>query len=661
MTKKRVLGIASTRAIVAVAVAPVLLMTAGIANAQDSGDRMLGCREASSDEDRSKLALLRSYTLTSIAVSANNRLCKVHDRISSWLAKEEPEMLSMEQLTDAAKPDAQKALEALERKKADQAMMQRVEARRWWEANKGRFTNAADEAVREHNERTEREALEKSWAPNPPPAGADTAAVLTDDAPAVIWRDKRGGFINIFKGNGPADPQSATVETGDEINGEGTLINDKGIQRGTFENGKLEGAGEAISNDGSWAVGTFDNGEMEGQGIVIAEDADGQVAVTEARFRDGAPDGLAETTFENGSSRRDIWAEGKKVATGAIAAAGKMPETPEYKSPAQLAAEAEKAFLAALDTETNPGELFVMADGFAEDGDLAKARQAWRALVRRFPNSPLAAQAAARLGNSGASGAGSGNCGGTNCSSATATPAPAPRPVRARYSSVCLRDFAYLQQRITESNISFKFTTGFYDALLTMVDRCAAYDPKAAEEVRIKRGERASLDTRYQENDPNLGILRNEVRRALSDPNYSSSLGPYRLGPGGVSDDGSPPQSATGGGASGAGYVTALADAILPASIMGRFTGKGMPIATCDEQMAANSSIVPRTASGTIPDQMRQAMAAAELGIVIYRQCEGDPAAEGKIAYYRQLRSTSLDGCRGLSSNPGYCLTPWRP
>lgn len=58
--------------------------------------------------------------------------------------------------------------------------------------------------------------------------------------------------------------------------------------------------------------------------------------------------------------------------------------------------EERAAFTASLQT-ANAGELFAMADEQAEQDDIAGAREALRALIRRFPNSPLVGPAAERL------------------------------------------------------------------------------------------------------------------------------------------------------------------------------------------------------------------------------------------------------------------------
>ncbi len=616
-------------------------------------DYASGCRTPDA-EDKEIIALMRTNRLTSALVGANNRICRFHERVTKLFADKDPDTITADDVVEYAAPDPKPLMEKSATRIELEALRKRLREEQQ-ERERLRNSNPADEAVRELNEREEKAKYAEwgEWARNanaPPPDGQPVPE-------PVELPGRQGGFIAIFQGRAKpgaaAAPSAGSVE---QMDGEGVLLSPDGVARGNFADGELDGEGEEIRADGTWRVGTYESGRMTGPGVEVRND-NGALEVTTGNFVDDVPDGVTNQFYADGSSRRAIWADGKKVATGQLAAAGKDPETPVYKTPAQLAAEAEQAFLAALDTETNPGELFTMGDSFAENGDQVKARQAWRALIRRFPNSPLAAQAAARLGSRAADAAMSGGGGGGG--GASAAPAPAPRAVRARYSSVCMRDMTKLQQRITDTRLDFIATPAFYDSLLSILERCQSFDREAANEVGIKRGERSHLAS-YRGANPNLPWLQAEARKAVSDPNYSADLGPYRLGPGGVGDGGSAPANAAPGGAGGASYATSLADAILPASIIGRFTGRGLPAATCDDQMRADASLVSSNPSGGIPDQMRQAMAAAELALAIYRQCEGDPAADRQIAYYRQLRATSLDGCRGLSSNPGYCVTPWR-
>lgn len=64
---------------------------------------------------------------------------------------------------------------------------------------------------------------------------------------------------------------------------------------------------------------------------------------------------------------------------------------------AKAAVAADAAFAASLGKVPNAAELFAMADELASKGETQKAQQAFRALLTRFPASPLAATAAQRL------------------------------------------------------------------------------------------------------------------------------------------------------------------------------------------------------------------------------------------------------------------------
>ena len=74
---------------------------------------------------------------------------------------------------------------------------------------------------------------------------------------------------------------------------------------------------------------------------------------------------------------------------------------------------AEQAVRDRLNT-MNAGQLFAYADELSAAGDKAKARDALRALVRRFPDHPLAAAVAERMANLSGSNSGAANGGSNN-------------------------------------------------------------------------------------------------------------------------------------------------------------------------------------------------------------------------------------------------------
>ncbi|MDP9896885.1 hypothetical protein J2W32_006093 [Variovorax boronicumulans] len=86
-------------------------------------------------------------------------------------------------------------------------------------------------------------------------------------------------------------------------------------------------------------------------------------------------------------------------------------------------ARADQQFRTSLQT-MNPGQLFARADELNTRGESARAREALRALIGRFPNHPLAAEAARQLtGATGSAGSPGSNEGGSAPSAKTSTPA----------------------------------------------------------------------------------------------------------------------------------------------------------------------------------------------------------------------------------------------
>jgi outer membrane protein assembly factor BamD (BamD/ComL family) len=140
----------------------------------------------------------------------------------------------------------------------------------------------------------------------------------------------------------------------------------------------------------------------------------------EGTFLNGQADGMMLVTYPDFSSRKELWKNGKLLATGEKVPRGVVPKDPDYKSPEQIAAEkaaeADAKFAAQIEREKNPGALYALGDEWAEKGDMAKAKSAWRELIKRFPDSPLATQAAGRL-----SGASSGAAGTTQVKASPST------------------------------------------------------------------------------------------------------------------------------------------------------------------------------------------------------------------------------------------------
>lgn len=200
-------------------------------------------------------------------------------------------------------------------------------------------------------------------------------------------------------------------------------------------------------------------------------------------------------------------------------------------------------------------------------------------------------------------------------------------------------------------------TPGFYDALISMSSRCASYDSEARQEQQIKTRERGN--SRYSDaSNADLPWFRDQARRALSDPNYSASLGPYRLGPGGVGDGAA--ASAASPAAGTGGYATQIVNRILPDSFHAQFTGRNLPIATCTAQSQTHIGYVENVSSEGMFGGYRKIMAATELGLAIFKQCEQDPAAKREIDNWQATRAQALENCRMVASVASGCLAPFR-
>lgn len=228
----------------------------------------------------------------------------------------------------------------------------------------------------------------------------------------IIPPTNPNGFITIFQAKAPppeAAPVSPTTPvappTLNNVQGEGTLLSPTGIARGLFNRGKLQGRGEEVLADGTWRGGEYKDGKLNGEGFELREE-DGQPVITEGNFANDKPDGTVTRIYTNGNMRRALWGNGEQLAEGTLVAAGGTPPDPVYKSPEQLAAEADADFDKQLAAVPSAAALYAMADEYSEKGDSAKARRAYRTLMTRFPTSPLADRAAGQLAaitNNGAS------------------------------------------------------------------------------------------------------------------------------------------------------------------------------------------------------------------------------------------------------------------
>lgn len=210
-------------------------------------------------------------------------------------------------------------------------------------------------------------------------------------------RKKEGGGLSWFEGTGVRNKAGLITGTGTEIESDGSF------RAGATVDGGLGGPGVMRTKEGHWVGGKFEAGSMVGQGYLLIADPAAKPPVLEGTFVNGQPDGMMLSTWPDFSSRKELWRGGQLIAVGTRVARGVIPTDP--KSPEQEAADKaaadQAAFASQLASQNNPGALYAIGDEWAEKGDMTKARTAWRELLTRFPDSPLAGSAASRL--SGAS------------------------------------------------------------------------------------------------------------------------------------------------------------------------------------------------------------------------------------------------------------------
>jgi hypothetical protein len=366
------------------------LALASPAHAQDNNNN---CDPPTAEEKANSEA----WTELNIRIKAYDRLvnnvCKFkHKMMRLFHIEPDPEKITNDMVLEAAKPEIDPVLARMQNVRETNAAIERMKMRKERLEDQRRNSNPAEEAVREHSEKMERERVPELVPLVPAVTGERPPA----PEPVVLPPTRQGGFITVFEGRqDSASGTTTTNTTGTGINGRGTAITADGIQSGNFKDNKLQGEGEIVTADGTWRGGTFQDGELEGPGFEV-RDVGERLEVVEANFKDDKPDGVVEVAYDDGTSRRDVWYKGQRAATGQLAGAGKTPVTPEFKTPEQLAAEAEAKFQNLLVAGDAPS-LYTLGDGLIQKGATGKGKLALEALARRFPASPLAATAIAQL------------------------------------------------------------------------------------------------------------------------------------------------------------------------------------------------------------------------------------------------------------------------
>jgi hypothetical protein len=251
-----------------------------------------------------------------------------------------------------------------------------------------------------------------------------------------------------------ADPNGKWVFYGEsrdgKANGPGVAVFENGeVQRGRFVDNKLEGDAETLRADGTRRLAENVAGKEEGSGFQYYSNG----AVYKGGFSGGAIGGQGRLTMANGEVYEGTFRRGQPVegsryrADGTLAERGsfdrfQLTKGQRFDGSGQVVAtidrEAERANEEVAQREAalrrqqqaadeqlarrraeeasrraaaeqadsnyrakvqagNPGELLALASEMKDAGDLARSREALRALVARYPDHPLAASAVRQL------------------------------------------------------------------------------------------------------------------------------------------------------------------------------------------------------------------------------------------------------------------------
>lgn len=499
-------------------------------------------------------------------------------------------------------------------------------------------------------------------------AGSDTVSGKASD-------DGRWTFIGEVQDGKPNGPGTRYFSNGE-------------VQRGTFKDGRPEGSLDTSFGSGQRSVSEYHDNKKNGYGLDVLSDgteykgtwADGQRnGPTETKYTDGRrfegryeAGAMAEGTFfrpdgsklESGTYKSSQLEVGQRFdEQGAVQAEVNKPRDRMLANQARQDAEQERlrreqeARVAAeqrrrdADAATaqafkdslgamNAGQLFAKADELSVLGDRAKAREALRALVSRFPDHALAATAAQQM-------TGSGNLGAQEPRAAQRAPATGSAGGSSRFSSVCMRNLDKVNNALLASGAlqygatGDQFLSRTYELTARLMEPCIASDPRAAERHQDARqnleearrfcaaSKRSFQCTEWgseaNKNQAWFNTFAREVNRALGDPNYSADLGSAGK------------SSASGNAAGGSSGASGTCDAVLAALER--------------EHAQANQRPLP---DGATPGLMRVMWMTKRVMDAIDRSCPGDARHTATRRDMERSYRSAETACGQLSSS-GAC------
>ena len=341
------------------AVMALTMLAASGARAQE-GDP--NCKDLSAETQRDDVLIARTWLPLQIAFEAMDSACKAHKFLGN-LFSSEPDLdkITPDDLFEAAKPEG---------------------------------SEGGDAAFKAAIKKQPAVTAKSGWNPEPQAQYIVVPPINPDGQPSLF------------------QPNGASSETApksiSEIEGNGTLLTPEGMKRGTFNHGKLEGVGEEIDPDGVWRSGTYEAGTNIGNMFEVRT-IDGKTYLAAGSAVNGKLDGMVERIYADGSRQFEEWDNGQFVQAGVRAPKGQSAIAPQPKVSASLSGDRLESRIKGA---SSAGALFALADELGDEGNADGAKAAFRALLSRYPNSPLATKAADRLAALGGSAGGGGGGGG---------------------------------------------------------------------------------------------------------------------------------------------------------------------------------------------------------------------------------------------------------
>ena len=292
------------------------------------------------------------------------------------------------------------------------------------------------------------------------------------------------------------------------------------------------------------------------------------------------------------------------------------------------------------------GELFALGDELSAAGKTSESNQAFRTLISRFPDSPLAVIAAKRLSGIKDAAAGS-----AAPAASRSTAAAGSGESNAKYSSVCMRNAQKVQDRMIAGDYRSTFAT--YDLAYLETQRLFAqvFQPCIGTDADAKRyydqnmqnytnGQQHCAGQHHQVectqwgfgdqamNQRSYEFTRAEVQRALSDPAYSRDMGTAK-GEGGAPSraQAPPPTDKNQSCEAGLNKMNRDFDAI-------------------NKRRPADAPLM-----ATLQALLYMSKASAEF---IDSNCQGTPHA-GEAQTYRNTYDQTMKTCQAMASSPSAC------